>query len=93
MWYNWGAMQMKRIGTDDLQELRMVFSHKLRERRLAKGLTQFELAIRSGVPDRYISRYELGRSLPKTDYLRKLAKALEVTTDYLLGLESDDDTR
>ena len=86
-------MQVKRIDTDELQELRMVFSRKLRERRLAKGLTQFELAIRSGVPDRYISRYELGRSLPKTDYLRKLAKALEVTTDYLLGLESDDDTR
>ena len=93
MWYNWRAMQTKRIGTDGLQELRMVFSNKLRKRRLAKGLTQFELAIRSGVPDRYISRYELGRSLPKTDYLRKLAKALEVTTDYLLGLESDDDAR
>jgi len=93
MWYNWRAMQMKRIGTDGLQELRMVFSSKLRRRRVAKGLTQFELAIRSGVPDRYISRYELGKSLPNTGHLRKLAKALDVTTDYLLGLESDDDAR
>ncbi len=93
MWYNWRAMQVKRIGTDGLQELRMVFSSKLRERRISKGLTQFELAIRSGVPDRYISRYELGKSLPNTGHLRKLAEALEVTTDYLLGLESDDDTQ
>jgi len=93
MWYNWRAMQVKRTGTDDLQELRMVFSKNLRERRLKKKLTQFELAIRSGVPDRYISRYELGRSLPNTGHLRKLAEALDVTTDYLLGLESDDDAR
>jgi transcriptional regulator with XRE-family HTH domain len=71
----------------------MVFSTKLRDRRIAKGLTQFELAIRSLVPDRYISRYELGKSLPNAGHLRKLAEALEVTTDYLLGLESDDDTR
>jgi len=86
-------MQVRRIEANGSHELRMVLSNKLRKRRVAKGLTQFELAMRSGVPDRYISRYELGRSLPNTGHLRKLAEALDVTTDYLLGLESDDDTR
>ena len=86
-------MQVRRIEANGSHELRMVLSNKLRKRRVAKGLTQFDLAMRSGVPDRYISRYELGKSLPNTDHLRKLAKALGVTTDYLLGLESDNDIR
>ncbi len=59
-------------------------SHNLRRLRQHLGITQEELEARSGVPQANISLYETGRMNPNLANLKKLAAALEVSTDQLL---------
>jgi transcriptional regulator with XRE-family HTH domain len=47
--------------------------------------SQSELADRAGLPQSSIAHFETGTRKPSFDTLRKIANALEVTTDYLLG--------
>ena len=58
---------------------------KLREIREQKGLSQVQLSELSHVDRVSISRYETGRKMPSVDSLKRLAKALDVSTDDLLG--------
>lgn len=48
-------------------------------------MTQVELAKATGLPPSSIAHFEGGTRKPSFDNLRKLANALNVTTDYLLG--------
>jgi transcriptional regulator with XRE-family HTH domain len=64
-------------------------SERMREVRVARGLTQEELAARIGINLRQISRYEAGESDPTGDALARLAKEMQVSADYLLGLTDD----
>jgi len=50
---------------------------------------QSELANKAGLPPSSIAHFETGARKPSFDTLRKLANALEVTTDYLLGRVDD----
>ena len=59
---------------------------RLRAARLAADLSQRELAEGIGVAQSHVSRYETGVMRPDLDVLPKLARALGVTTDYLLGV-------
>jgi transcriptional regulator with XRE-family HTH domain len=59
---------------------------RLRELREARQLTQKELADRIGVSDQQIYRYETGKSDPTAEVLARIAKELEVSADFLLGL-------
>ena len=63
----------------------MKFNERLKELREKSKLTQEQLAKVSGVSSRMIQRYEYGTSRPRLDAAEKLAKALNVTTDQLLG--------
>ena len=63
----------------------MKFNERLKELREKSKLTQEQLAKISGVSSRMIQRYEYGTSRPRLDAAEKLAKALNVTTDQLLG--------
>lgn len=64
----------------------MVFKDKLRERRLAAGLTQAELAEMAGVTARTIQNYELGNRKPSNmEVVQKIADALGTNVQYLLG--------
>ncbi len=58
---------------------------RIRRFRLAKGLTQTELAARIGVPQQTVTYYEVHGVSPPPELLVKLADALDVTTDELLG--------
>jgi transcriptional regulator with XRE-family HTH domain len=63
---------------------------RLRWARRAKDLTQQQLAERSGINSVTISRLESGdaaHAYART--VRDLAKALEVSTDYLMGLTDE----
>ena len=65
-------------------------------RRLAKfrkerALTQVELADKVGSKQVVISDYERGRLRPNPSMLVRLAKALEVSTDEILGLKKATD--
>ncbi len=46
---------------------------------------QSQLAEKAGLPSSSISHFEAGARKPSFDNLRRLATALDVTTDYLLG--------
>lgn len=63
----------------------MKFNERLKQLREQKELTQEELGKASGVSSRMIQRYESGNSRPRLDAAEKLAKALNVSTDELLG--------
>lgn len=55
-----------------------------------KRLTQKTLAQRIGVTEAVISRYISGEREPKPDVLANIATALHTTSDYLLGIETDE---
>lgn len=58
--------------------------------RLAKGMTQTQLAEASGVPQYTISRYELNICRILDENLIKIANALEVPVESLKGVEISD---
>ncbi|MBS0155162.1 MAG: helix-turn-helix transcriptional regulator [Nitrospira sp.] len=62
-----------------------VFSERLRICREQRDLTQADLAAESRMQPSAISHFEAGTRRPSFDNLRRLANALEVSTDYLLG--------
>ena len=66
------------------------FPGRLRTAREKRGLSQGELANRADFQASAISHFETGTRKPSFDNLRRLADALEVTTDYLLGRVTDD---
>ena len=63
------------------------FGDRLRQLRKDRKLTQQQLADLIDVKNSVISFYEVGERIPSPDVLRKLALALHVTSDYLLGIE------
>ncbi len=63
----------------------MKFNERLKELREKNQLTQEQLARKSDVSSRMIQRYEYGKSRPRLDAAEKIASALGVTTDELLG--------
>jgi transcriptional regulator with XRE-family HTH domain len=60
------------------------FGIRLREAREHLGLTQEEVAQRSGVHATEVSRMEAGKRDPKISTLRRLAAAVEVKPGQLL---------
>ncbi len=60
---------------------------RLKTRRAALDLSQYELADASGIARTRIADYEQGRHEPSLDALLLLADALDVSTDWLLGRE------
>jgi transcriptional regulator with XRE-family HTH domain len=62
----------------------MTIAERIRLIRQQRKLSQTELADRSGVNLKSLSRYELGTSVPPADALKLLADALQVSADSLL---------
>ena len=60
----------------------------LRKFRDLRGLTQAQMSARSGVGAASISHFETGQRTPTLETLIKLANALNVTVDALLGRAS-----
>ncbi|HRQ49991.1 MAG TPA: helix-turn-helix transcriptional regulator [Agriterribacter sp.] len=61
------------------------FGKKLRECREDKGLSQQELAKTLKTSHSVIGRYERNEVLPSIEIAAKIANALEVSLDYLVG--------
>lgn len=59
---------------------------RIRAARENKGISQRELARQLGLGINQINRYELGLNDPSSTMLSRLAEALDVSTDYLVGL-------
>ena len=65
-----------------------MFNYKIAEARVAKGLTQAELAKQIGTTQQQIARYESGSNDVKSSVLLKISEALGVTLTYLLGMDN-----
>lgn len=63
----------------------------MRAVREAQGLTQEELAAKLAVSHAQIVRYEAGKADPSAEVITRIARHLQVTTDYLLGLAHNTD--
>ncbi len=62
-----------------------VFANRLLALRKQRGWSQPTLAKKVGTSGAIIGRYERGEITPSIGVARKLAEALEVTLDYLVG--------
>jgi len=63
--------------------------NRIKELRLKQVLTQSELADKIGMTYVQIGRYEKRGAMPSADVLKKLAEALNTTTDYLMSGSTD----
>lgn len=62
---------------------------KLIELRTQHNLTQAQLAKKLNVNTKTIKNWEAGTSKPNADNLRDIAVFYKVTSDYLLGIQTD----
>ena len=67
------------------EERRKQFGARIKSARKSLGLTQADLAKKIGVTKQAITTYETGIREPSFRNLIKLSRALNVTTDWLLG--------
>ncbi len=68
----------------------MPVANRIKNQRTKLRITQTELARAARLTPAAISQFESGARKPSFDALSKLAKALKVTTDYLLGMKQPD---
>lgn len=60
---------------------------RIRYLREQNGFTQAELAKRLGITRSSVNAWEMGISVPSTQYVVELAGIFKVSTDYLLGVK------
>lgn len=65
-------------------------AEKVKEAREIMGISQETLAERIDVSKRSVTAYETGNAKPRGTTVRKLARALNVSLDYLLNDDIDD---
>ena len=68
----------------------MTLSEKIKILRDKNGFTQSELAKRVGLTRSAVNAWEMGGIIPSTEIIIKLAKIFGVTTDYLLGVDTEE---
>lgn len=67
----------------------MLVESRLKEMREKKGFSQAELGRKVCITTQAINAFELGYRDPTCAVLFRIAKALDCTTDYLLGMDMD----
>jgi len=65
-----------------------LLAEKIKLLRERTSLTQADLARQMGLTRSSVNAWEMGLSVPSTQYVVELAKTFSVSTDYLLGLEN-----
>ena len=65
-----------------------VFAKRLKELRMAEGISQRKLAESLDVSHVAVGMWERGVSLPSILQLKKLSILFDVSSDYLLGLKN-----
>lgn len=63
-----------------------MIAERIKFLREQKGLTQTELAKKLGITRSSVNAWEMGISVPSTQYIVELANIFSVSTDYLLGV-------
>ena len=63
-------------------------SDRIKHLRETKAMTQSDLAKELGITRSSVNAWEMGISVPSTQYIVELASIFKVSTDYLLGVEN-----
>lgn len=67
-----------------------MIGERMKEVREKNGLTQSALAKKLNISRSAVNAWEMGVSIPSAQYLVELSKLFKVTTDYLLGLSTEE---
>ena len=67
-----------------------MFYERIKELRLALKMNQVEFANKLNITKQCVSNWENAYIQPSVDMLIKIAKTFSVSTDWLLGLDSQD---
>ena len=65
-----------------------MIAERIKELREEKAWTQTELAEILGVTRSCVNAWEMGISVPSTQYVVELASLFHISTDFLLGVEA-----
>lgn len=65
-----------------------MIADKITKLRKQKGVTQTELAKTLGITRSSVNAWEMGISIPSTQYIVELASLFSVSTDFLLGVDT-----
>lgn len=65
----------------------LTVAERIKSLREKLELTQAEVARRLGISRAGVNAWEMGLSVPSTQYVVELAKIFGVSTDYLLGMD------
>jgi transcriptional regulator with XRE-family HTH domain len=69
-------------------------AERVKYERERRRFSQMELATEAGISQALLSRLEAGKiAAPNADVIKRLARALWVTTDYLLCMDEKEDER
>ena len=66
---------------------KIMIGKRIKDERQLKGLTQSQLAEKIGTTQSTIGKYEREELQPNIEVIIKICKVLEISSDYLLGLE------
>lgn len=67
-----------------------MIANKIKMLRERHGLTQSDLAKKLGLTRSGVNAWEMGISVPSTQYIVELAALFGVSTDYLLDIEKEE---
>lgn len=67
----------------------LTFGKRLIAARERRDFTQSKLSALTDIDQATLSHFERGTRTPGADNIRKLARALDITADFLLGLSND----
>ena len=65
-----------------------MLNERIRELRIASGISQVELAEKLGVSKQSVSNWENDNIQPSIEMLVKIARVFNVSTDFLLGQDA-----
>lgn len=66
----------------------IMIADTIKNLRQQSGLTQSDLAKRLNITRSSVNAWEMGISIPSTQYVVELAELFKVSTDYILGLSN-----
>lgn len=75
------------------EAFRAAMGKRIHEARIRKGMSESELALMIAVSPQMARTYEAGIRCPGVVILCRMARALHVTTDYLLGMEEKENAQ
>ncbi len=69
------------------ENIRLIFGLKLRQLRIEKNLSLLEVSKASGISVSYLNEIEKGKKYPKANKISQMAKALDVSYDWLVSMQ------